>query len=105
MDNWLDKEILLHYPEAKTVMLLVSGKFELKGFDGLAFECPDVIYTKNIPHDRLTFIINCREIMHSKSILFVEMLQSDLDDYVIEAGMNLIKVFKEGLNFVFVIKK
>ncbi len=105
MNKWLDKEILLHYPEAKTVMLLVSGKFELKGFDGLAFECPDVIYTKSIPHDRLTFINNCKNIMHGKSILFIEILQSDLDDTIKEAGMELIKVFKNELNFVFVIRK
>jgi hypothetical protein len=102
MDNWQEREIQKHYPDAKTVMDLSNG---LKSFDGCAFVCPDVLFVKSIPIDRVTFLLYLKSIMHDKSILFVQVLQSDFNYCVKDAGMKLVKMFKEGLYFVYVIQR
>jgi hypothetical protein len=105
MDSWQEREILKHYPEAKSILDLSEGYDSLNFFDGCGFVCPDVIFAKRIPNDRVSFLLYCRSIMHDKSILFVEVLQSDFNYVVKDAGMRMIKVFKEGLYFVYVIQK
>jgi hypothetical protein len=106
---WLKREISIYYPDAKTIMSIgTKDDYRSLGltnacFDGCAFETPDVIVVKD-PDERLSFLIDCRNIMHDKSILFV---QTNLDiKYTIKvAKMRLVKLFKEGQNFVFVIRK
>jgi hypothetical protein len=102
----LEKEIAEHFPGAKTIMDLDNDTDYRKFcFDGCGFISPDILVAKKIPSDRLKFIGSCKNIMHENSILFIQTIQSDLDFVVKDAEMKLIRVFKEGLIFTFVIKK
>lgn len=101
----LEKEIAILFPDAKIIIDLDDSEYKSLFFDGCGFVSPDVLVAKRIPNDRLKFILNCKNMMHEDSLLFVQTIQSDLDYVVKDAGMNFIRVYKEGLNFVFIIKK
>jgi hypothetical protein len=106
MDSWREREIQKHYPDAKTIMDLSNVQdLNTACFDGCAFVSPDVIFAQKIPSNRLSFLLKCKGMMHDKSILFIQVLQSDLNYVVKEAEMKLIKIFKEGLYFIYVMKK
>lgn len=103
MDSWKEREILKHFPFAKSIVEL--NGYTLDGFDGCGFVCPDVIFSQNLPSDRVSFLLYCGSIMHQDSILFVQVLQSDFNYTIKDAGMRMIKVFKEGIYFIYVIQK
>jgi hypothetical protein len=99
----IEQEIAINYPEAKTI--IEYSDYDSLVFDGCGFVTPDIIIAKRIPNNRLRFMLECKTMMSDSTILFVQTIQSDIDFVVKDAGMNLIRVFKYDLNFVFVIKK
>jgi hypothetical protein len=99
----IEQEIAINYPDAKIIIDLEKG-YSLT-FDGCGFICPDIIIARRIPNNRLKFILDYKEMMHDNSLLIAQTIQSDLDFVIKDAGMALIRVFKEGLNFVYIIKK
>jgi hypothetical protein len=112
MDNieWLKRE-LKEYPGSKTILGIgceADKKLLLevvKTFDGVGIVSPDVIIAQVIPQHYTDILGKCKSMMHDNSILFAQSYQSDMDIYINHAGLKLIKVFKEDVNFIYVIKK
>jgi hypothetical protein len=77
----------------------------VKAYDGVGIIVPDVILAQIIPQNYSSVLEHCKSMMHNKSILFALSYQSDMDIYIKEAGLNLVRVFKEDVNFVYQVTK